>query len=363
MFNTPTDEDMTEQARNERDEIRHGNGRVSSIEVARRAGVSQSAVSRTFTPGASVSSETRARVLAAAEELGYRPNVIARSLIRRQTNIIGVAMVRFTNPFYAAVLKACTAKLQGLGYSTMLFNLAEGNDIGNTLPLALQYQVDGIIVTSATLTSVLADECARAGTPVVLFNRYSADSRVNVVQADNVDGGRQVADALLDAGHRRIAYLAGEEESSTNLDRERGFSKRMHERGATVYLRECGDFGYDEALIAAERLLMRDDRPDAVFCANDFMALAVIDYARMVLGLRIPEELSVIGFDDIEMASWLGYGLTTIRQPLDTMADAAIEVLFDAINDDDCSHKREMRVVPVELIPRTSARLTLSGRG
>jgi DNA-binding LacI/PurR family transcriptional regulator len=351
---------MAKAVRNEDGEIKPWIGRVSSTEVARRAGVSQSAVSRAFTPGASVSEDTRAKVIAAAKELGYRPNVIARSLIRHSTKIIGIAMMRFNNPFYASVLKAFTEKLQGLGFSTMLYNVAGDNYIDTALPLALQYQVDGIIVTSATLTSVLADECAQTGTPVVLFNRYATDSHVHAVGSDNAEGGRIVADTLLDAGHRRIAYLAGEESSSTNRDRERGFTERLAARGASLFLRDCGDFVYDAAFLAAERLLNRAERPDAIFCANDLMALAVLDYARCVLSICVPNELSVIGYDDIEMSAWPKYGLTTIRQPIEVMVDATIEVLLDAIHHP--NRERVLRLVPVQLIERTSARRVNAGR-
>ena len=351
---------MTKLAQDEKNEIGHGSHRVSSIEVARRAGVSQSAVSRAFTPGASVSEDTRAKVLVAAKELGYRPNVIARSLIRHSTKIIGIAMVRFTNPFYASLLKAFTEKLQGLGFSTMLYNVAGDNQIDTALPLALQYQVDGIIVTSASLTSMLADESAQTGTPVVLFNRYAMDSHVHAVGSDNAGGGRMVADALLDAGHRRIAYLAGEESSSTNRDRERGFTERLGERGVSLFLRDCGDFVYDAAFPAAERLLNRTERPDAIFCGNDLMALAVLDYARCVLGIRVPAELSVIGYDDIEISAWPKYDLTTIRQPIEAMVDATVEVLMDAIRHP--NRERALRLVSVQLIERTSARLANAGR-
>lgn len=346
---------MVKPTSGQQEETKRSAGRVSSTEVARRAGVSQSAVSRTFTPGASVSKETRAKVLSVAKELGYRPNVIARSLIRHSTNIIGIAMVRFMNPFYTALLKAFTEKLQGLGYSTLLFNVSGDNDIEAALPLALQYQVDGIIVTSATLTSILADECAQRGTPVVLFNRYTTDSHVHAVGCDNVAGGRMAADVLLDGGHQRIAYMAGEEGSSTNRDRERGFVERLRERGAALFMRECGDFQYDVAFQKAERLLSRGERPDAIFCGNDLMALATLDYARYALGLRVPEELSVIGFDDIEMSNWPKYDLTTIRQPIGAMVDATVEVLLDAIHTP--GRERVLRFVPVQLIVRSSARL------
>ena len=228
---------------------------VSSVEVAHLAGVSQAAVSRVFTPGASVSEEMREKVMTAAKQLGYRPNAIARSLNQHSTRMIGLVMVRFMNPFYARLLQEFTAKLQALGYWTLLLNIAHGDELERALPLALQYQVDGLIITSATLSSHLAEECAQYGTPVVLFNRYALDSSVNAVCCDSARGGRLVADALADAGHQRIAYIAGEAGSSTNQDRERGFTSRLRERGREVAFVEQGDYSYESGYAAAKRLL------------------------------------------------------------------------------------------------------------
>ena len=154
--------------------------------------------------------------------------------------------------------------------------------------------------------------------------------------------------------------LAGEESSSTNRDREHGFTERLTERGASLFLRDCGDFVYDATFPAADRLLNRAERPDAIFCANDLMALAVLDYARCVLNIRVPDELSVIGYDDIEMSAWPKYDLTTIRQPIEVMVDATIEVLLDAIRHP--NRERVLRLVPVQLIERTSARRVDAGR-
>ncbi len=328
--------------------------RASSTEVARLAGVSQAAVSRVFTPNGSASSETRKKVLAAAKKLGYRPNAIARSLTQQSTNIIGLAVVRFTNPFYAQLVGEFTQRLQERGYWTLLLNVAAENEMERALPMALQYQVDGIIVTSATLTSRLADECVRTGTPVVLFNRYALDSHVNAVCLDSVGGARLIADALLDAGHRRLAYIAGEEASSTNRDREKGFTERLKEREHTLYLRETGDFSYESGLAAARQMLNRADRPDAIFCANDLMAMATLDVAKHELGIKVPAELSIVGFDDVPMASWPEYSLTTFRQPIDRLVDATIEVLFGAIEKPD--GERIMRWIPGTLVQRASAR-------
>ncbi len=331
------------------------NRRVSSVDVAKRAGVSQAAVSRTFTPGASVSEETRNKVLAAAEDLGYHPNVIARSLIQQSTKIIGIVMIRFQNPFYSIVLGKFTEKLGELGYRTMLLNTADSKGIDEALPMALQYQVDGIIITSATLSSTMAEGCVRSGTPVVLFNRYNSRGNVSAVFCDGVGGGRMVADALLDAGHGRLAFISGEEGSSTSRDREKGFRDRLRERGQDLSKRVNGkEYTYEAGFSAARELLETKKPPDAVFCANDLIAMGALDFARGQMGIKVPEELSIVGFDDIPMAAWPAYALTTVQQPVDWMVDATIERLMRAIE----SPVAEIVIkkVPGILVERHSAR-------
>jgi DNA-binding LacI/PurR family transcriptional regulator len=328
---------------------------ASQIDVARLAGVSQAAVSRTFTPGASVSDETRDRVLEAAQRLKYRPNAIARSLIRKSTHIIGVVVMRLSKPFYARIIREFTRGLQVQGYWTLLFDIADDSEVDTTLPMALQYQVDGVVITSATLSSKLADEFTRNGTPVVLFNRYAASSQTHVVRCDNYAGGRMVADAFLDAGHQRIAYVAGEEGSSTNLDRERGLVDRLQERGAQLWRRAGGDYSYEAGYAAALQLLQDSERPDAIFCADDMTAIGAMDAARYELGLRIPEDLSVIGFDDIPMAAWSAYSLTTICQPFKEMVGATIHQLLAAIADPNA--KTVNTVIAPTIAVRGSARL------
>jgi DNA-binding LacI/PurR family transcriptional regulator len=235
-------------------------------------------------------------------------------------------------------------------------NAAHDPDVEETLPMALQYQVDGIIITSATLSSKLADECVRSGTPVVLFNRYVIGTQANAVCCDNVGGGRLVADAFLDGGHRRLAYIAGEEGSSTNRDREQGFTGRLEEQGHTLHFRECaGEYTYEAGYAAARRLLNRDDPPEAIFCASDLIAMGVLDLARQELGVNVPQDLSIIGFDDIPMANWPAYGLTTIKQPVDRMVDTTIEVLMNAIEQPETG--TVMKWLPATLVKRSSARL------
>ena len=310
---------------------------VSQIDVAQLAGVSQAAVSRVFTNGSSVSEETRAKVMTAVEHLGYRPNVIARSLVQNSTNIIGLVVKRFTNPFYAQMIQDFTRALQEKGYWALVLNIAENQELEEALPMVLQYQVDGLIITSATLSSQLADECARSGTPVVLFNRYATDARTHVVACDNIEGGRMAADAFLDAGHKRLAFIAGEESSSTNRDRENGFVNRLKERGHNLEIREsAGDYSYELGYAAAQHLFQRDAPPDAIFCASDLIAMGAMDFARLKVNLRIPTDLSIIGFDDIPSAAWPSYDLTTIRQPFGKLVDATIQVLMDALKNPEC---------------------------
>mgnify|MGYP000077962865 CR=1 FL=1 len=328
---------------------------VSQLDVARLAGVSQAAVSRVFTPGASVSEDTRAKVMAAVEILGYRPNVIARSLVSNSTYIIGLVVKRFTNPFYAKMIQDFTRTLQEHGYWTLVLNIAENEELEKTLLTALQYRVDGLIITSATLSSHLAQECARFGRPVVMFNRYATEGSAHVVCSDNALGGRLVADAFLDAGCRRIAFIAGEESSSTNRDREAGFVCRLHERGGTLSFREsAGDYSYELGYEAAARLLQNGERPDAIFCANDLIAMATLDLAVHKLNIKVPEELSIVGFDDIPPAGWPSYNLTTVRQPFGMLVDTTINVLLDAISNP--GMQPVQRVIPPRLIWRESCR-------
>ena len=329
--------------------------RASQIDVAQLAGVSQAAVSRTFTPGASVSADVKQQVLDAAEQLGYRPNAIARSLITNSTNIIGIVLVRFTNPFYWQIFKEFTQKLQDLGYATLLLNAAQDQEIEHTLPTALQYQVDGLIIASATLNSKMAEECVRAGTPVVLFNRYETGTTANAVCCDNVGGGKLVANTLLDAGYKRLAYIAGEEGSSTNRDREQGFTNQLQERGQVLAFRESGgEYTYEAGYTAVKRLLLKTETlPDAVFCASDLMAMGAVDAAKS-LGLKIPDDLGIIGFDNIRMVSWPSYSITTVSQPIDRMVDTTIEVLLKAIENP--SSDPVTKWIPATLVRRDSIR-------
>ncbi len=327
---------------------------ITSFEVAERAGVSQSTVSRVFSANSpNVAETTRQRVLQAAAELGYRPNIIARMMSTRQTNIIGIVMANITSPFYPYVLEKFLQQVQAIGRQALLFTPAPDQDVDALLPLILQYQVDALIVTSATVSSAMAAECARSGTPVILFNRTVPDANVSAVCADNVGGGRQVADLLLDTGHQRIAYIAGPANTSTNIDREQGFSAQLQTRGYVSLQREPATYTYESGFAAAHKLLSQPVPPDALFCANDIMALGAMDAARR-LNIAIPDAVSIIGFDDIPMASWDAYHLTTISQEVDVMIDRTMQLLLSKI--DNPYSPATLELVPGRLCVRGSVR-------
>ncbi len=328
--------------------------RVTSVDVARLVGVSQSTVSRTFSNDTTVAPETRRKVMKAARDLGYTPNAIARSLAMQQTNIVGILVAPSSSPFQPYVMEKLIQGLQRIGRQALVFTPGPDQEFDDILPAVLQYQVDALIVTAATLSSDRLGEFERKGTPVILFNRYTPGEATSAVCCDNIEGGRLVANLLLDAGHKRLAYIAGNQNSSTNRDRMKGFTDRLWERGAVKPLVEQAQYTYEDSYAAAKRLLERDDRPDGIFCAGDIIAMGAVDLARDT-GINVPQELSIIGFDDIPMASWSAYSLTTIREPVDEMIDLTMRLLVERLEKPDT--EPVIKLLPGTLIRRHSARL------
>lgn len=307
--------------------------KATSLDVARRAGVSQSAVSRVFTPGASASARTVEKVRRAAAELGYRPNVLARSLITGRSRIVGLVVAYLENGFYPAVLERLSVALQGQGYHVLVFISPQaGGDVDAVLQEILDYQVAGLVLASVSMSSSLAAECQALDIPVVLFNRDQDDPRLSCVVTDNRAGGRAIAAHLVAGGHVRLGYIAGFEGASTQRDRELGFREGLTAAGRTLHAREVGAFRRDAAEAAARRMFQRAEPPDAVFVANDHMAFAVLDVLRFEFGLAAPRDVSVVGFDDVPTAAWPAYDLTTFRQPVDRMVAETVTTLRERID-------------------------------
>lgn len=307
--------------------------KITSAEVAERAGVSQSAVSRVFTPGASASPKTVEKVRKAAFELGYRPNALARAMVSGKSRIIGLVVAYLENQFYPDVLEKLSNALQAEGYHVLIFMASQtAGNIESVVEEILDYQVDGIIAASVAMTSDLSERCRAAGVPMVLFNRSQDAPHMSAVTSDNIAGGRKVAEFLVAGGHEKIGYIAGWEGASTQRDREAGFLAGLKDAGMPLHKRCLGNFVMEEAR-AATLEMFRDDAPDAVFVANDHMAMSVMDTLRFELGIKVPEDVSVVGYDDVPTAGWPAYALTTVRQPANRMVAETVDILLSKIKD------------------------------
>ena len=333
--------------------------KVTSAEVAARAGVSQSAVSRVFTPGASASAKTKEKVRKAAAELGYRPNVLARAMVSGRSRMIGLVVAYLENYFYPEALEKLSNALQAEGYHVLIFMASQtAANIDAVVEEILDYQVDGIVFASVAMSSNIAERCEQAGVPVVLFNRYEDRPGITAVTSDNVAGGRRVAEFLLAGGHSRIAHIAGWEGASTQRDREAGFLAGLKAAGVALHARGVGDFNAAHARDAARAMfdVPAARRPDAVFVANDHMAFAVMDVIRFELGLSIPDDVSVVGYDDVPPAQWPAYDLTTLRQRANLMVRETVRALLAHIDTFDAANAR-MIAIDGPLIVRGSARI------
>ncbi len=306
--------------------------KITSLDVAAKAGVSQSAVSRVFS-GASASKSTVKKVRDAADALGYRPNVLARSLITGQSKIIGLVVAYLDNQFYPDALERLSNALQEQGYHILIFMASgQSTDVERVVGELLDYQVDGIITASVGMSDELTKRCEAAGIPVVLFNRGQDDPRLSQVTSDNRAGARKIADFLVAGGHERIAHISGWSGSSTGRERQAGFIDALATHGLELVAIADGKFKRDVAADAALEMVMTA-KPDAIFVGNDHMAFAVIDALRHMAGLRVPDDISVIGYDDVPMAAWPSYDLTTMRQPSGQMVTATVDTLLAQIAD------------------------------
>ena len=331
--------------------------KVTSLEVAKLAGVSQSAVSRVFTPGASASKKTEEKVRKASKELGYRPNILARSLITGRSRIIGLVVAHLDNYFYPEALEFLSNALQKKGYHVLVFMVAKtAGSIDEVVDEILDYQVDGIILASVSMSSNLASRCTSAGVPVILFNRSQDDDTFSAITSDNINGGKKIARFLVAGGHKRIGYIAGWEGASTQRDRETGFVEELKDHGLSLYAREVGNFNVDEARQATHKMFSGDKIPDAVFVASDHMAFAVMDVLRFEIGLKIPEQVSVVGYDDVPVSSWPAYDLTTLRQPANRMVAETVSMILESIE----NKKTKPRQIKIDgpLIMRGSTRIS-----
>ncbi|CAG9295872.1 LacI family transcriptional regulator [Celerinatantimonas diazotrophica] len=303
---------------------------ATAAEVAKLAGVSRSAVSRTFTPGSSVSKRTRHKVLEAAEQLNYHVNMLARGLSKQDSRPVCILGSNLSSPYQAGLLDQITQQLQQAQRAVMVINTADGEQSANeALKQTLNYRAAATIVLSGSPQASLIENCLDSGQQVILINRMGQFEGADHI---GIDYTHTLADAyhmLLRADCSHIAMISSNAQSPSIVLREQKFLDAAQIAGHDCKLLRTGPTSYQTGAIAARQLLAGRKRPDGVFCVTDLIACGFIDVARHEFGLRIPEDICVIGFDDIGQASWVGYQLTTFAQPLSEMAAAIIHLLND----------------------------------
>lgn len=323
--------------------------------------MSRSAVSRTFTPGASVSTEVRERILEAADQLGYRVNRLAQGLINARSNVVGLVGTELQQPFHAELLATLSGALLADGYQCMLLNAANAEcDMSALVARLLEYRVCSIVVMSGMPPSRVVEECLGNGVSVILVNKLLPELDVDTVVADHAAGGRVAADQLLAAGCRRLGVVSSAARTSSLMGRLEAFRARAAEAGIAVRVWQDGPTDYAAGRAAA--LAMLPDEPlDGVFCVSDLLALGFLDAARHDCGRRVPDDLSVIGFDDIPQASWSAYRLTTFRQPARDLTAEVMRLLRRRADDATAPHA--LATVPVHLVARSTVRGLVPAEG
>jgi DNA-binding LacI/PurR family transcriptional regulator len=354
-MSVPSDRD--ERAKPER----LSRGFVKAEDVARLAGVSRSAVSRTFTPGASVSPDVRQRVQEAAKVLGYRVNRLARSLISDRSNLVGVVGSNLSTPFMARQLDQLSQALLKRSMQCLLLNAADsGQGITPLIELILEFRVRAIVVMSGAPPSSIIDECLANGVRVILVNRQADDATTDTIISDDVGGTKLAAQRLIQAGCRRPGVVSSGAGTPSQTRRRNTFLKVMSDAGLEAVSWADGDTSYEAGLRAARELLAGGDTVkgiDSVFCVTDLLALGFLDGARE-LGRKVPDDLSVVGFDDIPQSGWSSYRLTTIRQSMSDLTDSVLELIER--EDESGSAPILHHVLPVELVERATVRAPLS---
>ena len=304
--------------------------RVTIHDVARTAGVSVATASRALNHKGEIGPDKRARVLAAAQTLGYAPSSMARALVSGRSRILGVLINNNASPVYAELLRGIEDAANAAGFTLLFSNSADSQEQALHCLATLQsMHVDGLLLTPVQTDRRDIELLQRSSLPFMLLLRHFPDLEADYVIVDNVAGGYLVTSHLLELGHRRIGHLAGPAHTSTAQGRLTGYRQALAERGAPFDqgLLTHADYTIAGGYEGARRLLERSDRPTALFAATDLQAVGVLKAARE-LGLRIPEDLALAGGDDIELAEFLEVPLTTFRQPAREIGMLGAEILM-----------------------------------
>jgi DNA-binding LacI/PurR family transcriptional regulator len=304
-------------------------GRVTSYDVARAAGVSQSSVSRAFNPDGPIDIEMRKKIRAAARSLGWRPNSIASSLQKRQTDFIGLITAELSSPWRAQQLASLIPALEQSGHRPLMFHTSAESEIDSLLDEVLSYQGKAVVIGAGLMSSRIAKVCARQGLLVILLNRWVKAPGVVPISCDHLAGARQAVDHLAEKGCKRLCFLQGRLDSYAGQQRTLGFLERCTELGLTAEIVNVGAFERANGWQAGEILAARkpSERPHGVLASNDAIALGVLDHAYATEAYSVPRDFALVGFDDLTEAGAPAYQLTTIRQPLAELTGHVVDLL------------------------------------
>ncbi|MGY5810043.1 LacI family DNA-binding transcriptional regulator [Rhizobium sp. LEGMi198b] len=328
--------------------------RATAKQVAEAAGVSKWTVIRAFTPGASITEESKRRVLEAAEHLNYSPNLLARSLATNSTHQVAVFVDDFANPQKLPFLETLTERLQAEGFVAMLVNINSHFDHIHALLNASQRQVDAVILFgTAFRDETLNDRRLGRGTaPMFVLARDSQIDGVPAVVCDAEQALKEMVDYLYDKGYRRPGFMAGARALSTALKRRHFFTEFWRQKGVTEIVDIAADrYSAASGADTVRRYIRESDpsqRIDVLMCENDILAIGAIDELRGSFDLRIPEDVAVVGFDNYELGGASAYGLTTYEQPKDEMVGAIVSMVTGR-------REPETMTFPGRLVVRKSA--------
>jgi DNA-binding LacI/PurR family transcriptional regulator len=323
---------------------------VTSLDVARLAGVSRSAVSRAFTPGASISQKTREKVQIAASELGYSVNLVARGLNKQRTDLVGMIASAMSNPYRSEQIDALAKRLVHEGFRPMLFCIDEGMNEEQLLSILLNYQVSGVVITSDAPPVEICKECARLNVPLALVDRLDDLPFVDRINGDNTKGGHMAAEALMAAGRRNLVAVKPHKVGYSGRARIAAFIERAREAGLEPEIVDVVASEYEGGLEASSHLVSRRDESLGIFCPSDTLALGLLDALRSRHGVAIPQEMSLIGYDDIPQAAWAFAELTTIKQSVTEFAKVTVDLLKSRIGDPEAPPKNQ--IVDVHMVER-----------
>lgn len=326
--------------------------RPTSYDVARIAGVSQSAVSRCFAANASIAPAKRELILKVAKDIGYFPNALAQGLISRRSNIVALVISARTNLYYPEVLAELSERLNERDIRVLLFSLSAESDVDGVLDQVWRHSVDGVI-SAARLSSAQVAQFAERRVPLVLYNRVA--NGAPSVRCDSVAGEQDLVDRLLAAGHRRFGLICGPVDNYVAGERSMSALATLAAANIHDVPEFRGDFSYASGHAAMLGLWAETGGLDAVVAVSDLMAIGAMDAARIGLGLKIPDDLSVVGFDGSGPAQWGSYDLTSIRQPVRRMTEAAVAMLVERIEDG--AAPPEQRLFAGQLLNGSSARI------